>query len=83
MPCDPGHPLAVSKPARPEPAFDVAAVQGVGSLVICQYESSEEDTARGLRAVVRLDPDRARVVCRRDRFRADQAAPALSDPHQA
>ena len=28
---------------RPEPAFDVAAVQDVGSMVICQYESAEED----------------------------------------
>jgi hypothetical protein len=61
-PCDPDHQLATPGPARPKPAFDVAAVKDVGSMVICQYENGEQDAQRGLRAVVRLTPDRARTV---------------------
>ena len=61
-PCDPDHQLAANGPARPKPAFDVAGVENVGSMVICQYENGQDDTARGLRAVVRLTPDRARAV---------------------
>jgi len=45
----------------PECAY-VAGVENVGSMVICQYENGQDDTARGLRAVVRLTPDRARAV---------------------